>query len=413
MLIASSVRPAPISPAMPTTSPARTSKLAPSTTMRPVWVGWCTVQSSTRSTSSPICGVRSGYRCSRSRPTMPLMIRSWVEAGSRMSSVSIVRPSRMIVVRSAMSRDLVELVRDHDRGDALLLELAQQAQQVLGVAVVERRRRLVEDEQLDLLRERLGDLDELLLADAELADGRHRVLVAARPAPGASRPRVGPVPVDQAAAPAPLVAEEDVLGDRQVGHQRELLVDDDDALGLGVVDRVEPARARPRRGCRRRRCRTGRPPTAPSSGSTCRRRSRRRSRGSRRARPSSVTSCSALTPGERLGDATHLQDVVCSCGSPRLSWAAGGRAPAREHAPGPVPRLDRPGAGGSAVSPWRRRTRPRPRSSSPSRRAATGCCPCRRCPTRAGTTGRPSRRCRTSRCRSPRAPRPPGTPRRP
>ena len=59
MLIASSVRPAPISPAMPTTSPARTLKFASSTTMRS-WVGCRTVQSSTRSTSSPGCDSRSG-----------------------------------------------------------------------------------------------------------------------------------------------------------------------------------------------------------------------------------------------------------------------------------------------------------------------------------------------------------------
>src|SRR3954468_12459953 len=46
MLIASSVRPAPMRPAMPTTSPARTVKPAPSTTLRS-WVGCQTVQSST------------------------------------------------------------------------------------------------------------------------------------------------------------------------------------------------------------------------------------------------------------------------------------------------------------------------------------------------------------------------------
>ena len=102
-LIASSVRPAPMRPAMPTTSPARTLKDAPSTTLRPGWVGWKTVQSSTRSTSSPTTDARSGYRCSRSRPTMPRMIRSWVDVGSDMSMVSMVRPSRMIVVRSAIS----------------------------------------------------------------------------------------------------------------------------------------------------------------------------------------------------------------------------------------------------------------------------------------------------------------------
>ena len=37
---------------------------------------------------------------------------------------------------------------------------------MVGVLVVQGRGRLVEDQELDLLRERLGDLDELLLADA-------------------------------------------------------------------------------------------------------------------------------------------------------------------------------------------------------------------------------------------------------
>ena len=36
-----------------------------------------------------------------------------------------------------------------------------------------------------------------------------------------------------------LVVEEDVLGNRKVGAQRELLVDDDDALGLAVADVAE------------------------------------------------------------------------------------------------------------------------------------------------------------------------------
>ena len=38
-----------------------------------------------------------------------------------------------------------------------------------------------------------------------------------------------------------LVAEEDVLGDRQHRHQRKLLVDDDDALAFAVVDAFEVA----------------------------------------------------------------------------------------------------------------------------------------------------------------------------
>ena len=38
------------------------------------------------------------------------------------------------------------------------------------VLVVEGRRRLVEDEEAHVLRQRLGDLDELLLADADVHD---------------------------------------------------------------------------------------------------------------------------------------------------------------------------------------------------------------------------------------------------
>jgi hypothetical protein len=43
---------------------------------------------------------------------------------------------------------------------------------VLRVVLVQRRGRLVEDEELDVLGERLRDLDELLLADAEVLDLR-------------------------------------------------------------------------------------------------------------------------------------------------------------------------------------------------------------------------------------------------
>ena len=75
--------------------------------------------------------------------------------------------------------DLVELVRDQDRGDALPLEFEQQVEQRLAVLFGQARRRLVEDQQLDFLAERLGDLDQLLLADADIGDQRLGVLVEA------------------------------------------------------------------------------------------------------------------------------------------------------------------------------------------------------------------------------------------
>ena len=48
------------------------------------------------------------------------------------------------------------------------------------------------------------------------------------------------VPVDDAVAGV-LVAEKDVLGDREHRHQRQFLVDDDDADPLAVMDALELA----------------------------------------------------------------------------------------------------------------------------------------------------------------------------
>ena len=95
--------------------------------------------------------------------------------------------------------DLVQLVADDDRRDPLLREAQDQVEQVVGVLVVERGGRLVEDEELDLLRERLRDLDELLLADADLIDLRRRVLLQTDALEQLARLEVGLVPVDEAA----------------------------------------------------------------------------------------------------------------------------------------------------------------------------------------------------------------------
>ena len=99
---------------------------------------------------------------------------------------------------------------------------------MLGVVVVEGGRRLVEDQQLHVLGERLRDLHELLLADAELTDRGRRVLAQAHPLQQLGRLGVGLVPVDQPAADD-LVAEEQVLRHRQGRDEGEFLMDDDDA----------------------------------------------------------------------------------------------------------------------------------------------------------------------------------------
>ncbi len=102
MLMANSVRPAPMRPAMPTISPRRTSKSTPLITCRSAWSGWWTDQSATLKIVSPILGwSRFGKRCSRSRSTILRMMRSSSTAPSWQSMVSTVRPSRSTVMRSA------------------------------------------------------------------------------------------------------------------------------------------------------------------------------------------------------------------------------------------------------------------------------------------------------------------------
>ena len=60
MLIASSVRPEPIRPAMPTISPLRTFRFTPLMTSRSLYCSWCTCQLRTSKMTSPICGWRCG-----------------------------------------------------------------------------------------------------------------------------------------------------------------------------------------------------------------------------------------------------------------------------------------------------------------------------------------------------------------
>ena len=168
-------------------------------------------------------------------------------------------PSRMIVIESAICSISLSLWEIMMRADAPALEAADEVEQVLGVGLVQRRGGLVEDEQLDRLVQRLGDLDQLLLADADVLDLGVRVLAQPHPGEQLDGARAGLGPVDDA-APGRLVAEEDVLGDRQLRDQREFLVDDHDAGVLAGADVLELAGPRPGRRCRRRRCRTGRRP---------------------------------------------------------------------------------------------------------------------------------------------------------
>ena len=136
--------------------------------------------------------------------------------------------------------DLVELVGDDDARHTLALEPEQQVQQGLGVGLVEGGGRLVQNEETGVFGQGLGDLHQLLLAHADVLDEGTGGLAQAHDLQVLVRLAVGVVPVDGKGL-APLVAQEHVLADGHVGHQGQLLVDDDDALGLAVRDLGELA----------------------------------------------------------------------------------------------------------------------------------------------------------------------------
>jgi hypothetical protein len=94
---------------------------------------------------------------------------------------------------------------------------------------------LVHDEDAGIQRESLGDLDDLLGADAKAADGRRGRDVEFELTQQVRRGSVHGVIVDEAQARARFAAEKDVLGDSEFGEEVEFLVDDCHAGGLGVA----------------------------------------------------------------------------------------------------------------------------------------------------------------------------------
>ena len=99
--------------------------------------------------------------------------------------------------------------------------------------------RLVHHQDARVLRQRLGDLDHLLLRDAERVHRGARVDIEADQVEHAARLGIEPLAVDETRhAAAKLASEKDVLRDVEIGNEGEFLEDDRDA---------EPARIGRRR----------------------------------------------------------------------------------------------------------------------------------------------------------------------
>ena len=118
-----------------------------------------------------------GNLCSMSRPIISRTMSFWLRAP--LSKVSMCRPLRNTREPVAERLDLVHAVRDEEHADALGLQLGEHVVDGVDVAAGERRGRLVEDEELGVLAQRLGDLDHLPARQRQVADQRARIDVLA------------------------------------------------------------------------------------------------------------------------------------------------------------------------------------------------------------------------------------------
>ena len=134
--------------------------------------------------------------------------------------------------------ELVEPVGDEDDRDALGPQLPHDVEQNRDFAFVERRGRLVHDDELRLERHRAGDGDHLLDGGAEVHQRPADVDLDVEAAQEFGRLGVHPPPVEQAEAPV-LAAEEDILRHRAEGDEIDLLIDRADAAALGLLRRGE------------------------------------------------------------------------------------------------------------------------------------------------------------------------------
>ena len=129
---------------------------------------------------------------------------------------------------------LAELMGDeHDRG-ALVAKLTHDVHQLVGLLRSEDGGRLVEDEYPGIPRQRLDDLHTLLDADGEIADDRVGVDLEAEALSDVAHVLACLGEVEAAEPLRLLVAEHDVLGDREDGDEHEVLVDHADAGGHGI-----------------------------------------------------------------------------------------------------------------------------------------------------------------------------------
>ena len=124
----------------------------------------------------------------------------------------------------------VHLVGDVDDALALGLERADDLEEVLDLALGQRGGRLVHDENVGIVADRLGDLDHLPVGDGEVAHFRLGIDRNVEPLEQLLGALAHLVVAHEAEAVQRFAADPDVLGDRHEIHQVELLMDHGDAV---------------------------------------------------------------------------------------------------------------------------------------------------------------------------------------
>ena len=133
-------------------------------------------------------------------------------------------------------------MRDVDHTDALCLQITHDLEELLNLKLSQSRSGLVQDQNLCVTGDRLGDLNHLLLSDGQSTEGSGGIDLDANALEKLSGILLHLLIVDEAVGDR-LAADVDVLCDGQVIHHVQFLMDHTDTgvlgfLNVGEVDRL-------------------------------------------------------------------------------------------------------------------------------------------------------------------------------
>ena len=133
------------------------------------------------------------------------------------------------------AENLVELVRDEENRAIVFFQLLDDDEEIADLARRQRGGRLVHDDDARVMRQRAGDLDQMLLRDAEGPQQRAGVEIGLEAFEQVARANLHLAPVDAPAARERHMAHENVLSDAELVEHHGFLVDRRDAGGPGVA----------------------------------------------------------------------------------------------------------------------------------------------------------------------------------